>query len=87
MREEPEQVLPEQRIAAAGAAQRPVPLTTSPLGRKKLVPATPIHQLQDAGGLERRKREQQQERGHELRPDEERQAHQRQSRARAAARS
>ena len=34
-----------------------------------------VHQLQDAGGLQRREGQQQQERGHELRPDEERQPH------------
>jgi hypothetical protein len=39
--------------------------TTSPLGL--------IHQLQHTGRFERREREQKQEAGHELRPDEKRQ--------------
>ena len=68
-------MLPEQRVAAAGDRAAAWPLTTRPLGRKKLVPASAIHQLQDARGLERRERQQQQERGDELRPHEERQAH------------
>ena len=40
-----------------------------------VLPGDAVHQLQHTGGFERRKREQQQERRHELRPDEERQAH------------
>ncbi len=42
---------------------------------KKLVAAEPVHQLHDDRGFQRRKREQKQERRHELRPDEERQPH------------
>ena len=38
---------------------------------KKLVPKRAIHGLHDARGFERREGEQQQERGDELRPDEE----------------
>jgi len=38
VRQEPEQVLPEKRVASAGVV-RTWPLTTRPLGRKKLVPA------------------------------------------------
>ena len=73
MREEPEQVLPEQRIATAGNLERPVaddePARQEEAGARDLV-----HQLQHARRFERRKREQQQEARHELRPHEERQA-------------
>ena len=46
--EEPEQVLPEQRVAAAARPASAWPLTTRPVGRKKLVPASAVHELQDA---------------------------------------
>ena len=42
---------------------------------KEACPGHPIHQLHDDRGLERRKRQQQQKRGHELRPDKKRQPH------------
>ncbi len=51
---------------------------------KKLVPNDAIHELHDAGGLERREGQQEQEGGDELRPDEERQPHPRHARAREA---
>ena len=78
--EEPEQVLPEQRAAAAGGRERPVRCTTSPLGHEEAGAGDAVHELQDAGRLERREGEEQQERGDELRPDEEGQPHQRQPR-------
>ena len=60
----------------------PPPLTCAscppiarPVGRKKLVPGHPVHQLHDPRRLERRERQQQQKRGRELRPHEKRQPH------------
>ncbi len=50
---------------------------------KKLVAEHLIHQLHDARGFERREREQQQEGGDELRPNEERQPHPGHPRARS----
>ncbi len=74
MPEEPEQVLPEKRTATAADLQRRAvhdqAARHEETGRRHA-----IHQLHDDRGFERRKREQQQKRGHELRPDEERQPH------------
>ena len=51
------------------------PLTIRPVGMKKLVPKARSISLHDARRLERRKGQQQQEGGDELRPDEEGQPH------------
>ena len=83
MREEPKQVLPQQRAAAA-AHQDGCPATGKAGRQEKADASQAVHQLHDGGGLERREREQEQERGHELRPDEERQPHPGHSLARAA---
>ena len=52
-----------------------VPLTTRPAGREEAGAGEAVHQLHERGGLERREREQEQEGGDELGPDEERHAH------------
>ena len=51
------------------------PFTTRPARQEEAGCRHAIHQLHDDGGFERRKREQQQKRGDELRPNEERQPH------------
>jgi hypothetical protein len=76
-------VLPEERVASAGHV-RTWPLTTRPLGRKKLVPATTIHQLHDARGLERREGQEQEEGRDELRPHEEGESHEGEAPSRGA---
>ena len=86
MREKPEQVLPEQRVAAAGDRER-LPADDEPARQEEAGAGEAIHPLQHRRRLERRKREQQQERGDELRPDEERQPHPASVPARAAGRS
>ena len=74
MAEEPEEVLPQERTAAAADVQRRA--VNNQAGRQeKTRPGHAIHQLHDRRRFERRKREQQQKRGHELRPDEKRQPH------------
>src|SRR5580658_6480614 len=74
MGEEPEQVLPQQRVAAARHLQD-LAARVEAARQEKTGPSEAVHQLQDAGRFERREREQQQERSHELRPDEERHPH------------
>ena len=71
--EEPEQVLPQQRVAAAGDLSA-LAADDQPARQEEAGAGEAIHALQDRRGLQRRKGEQQQERGDELRPDEERQA-------------
>ena len=74
MAEEPEQVLPQQRAAAAAAVGKLA--ADGEAGRQEETRVRDVvHQLQNAGGFQRRKGEQQDEGGHELRPDEKRQAH------------
>ena len=75
MREEPEQVLPEQRVAAAGHWSSDLAADDEAARQEEARAGHAIHQLQDRRGLERRERQQQQERRDELRPDEERQPH------------
>ena len=79
MREEPEEVLPEQRIAAARDGQRRV-AHGQPRRQEEARADDAVHQLEDGRRLQRRKRQQQQQRRHHLRPHEEGQAHQRQAR-------
>ena len=74
VREEPEQVLPEERVAAAGHVHD-LAADDETARQEEAGSGEAIHQLQHAGRFERREGEQQQERGHELRPDEERQPH------------
>ena len=74
MAEEPKQMLPQQRTAAAADVRKLAAHRKA--GRQKETRVRDVvHQLHDGGGFERRKRQQQQERRHELRPDKERQAH------------
>ena len=68
MAEEPKQMLPQQRAAAA-ADVRQMSSNCQARRQKETRARQVVHQLQDARGFERRKRQQQQERGHELRPD------------------
>ena len=74
MSEKPEQVLPQKRTApAADVRHRAVNDQTSRQKEARVRHA--IHELHDNGSLKRRKGEEQQKRGHELRPDEEWQTH------------
>src|SRR2546427_3628355 len=74
MPKEPEQVLPQNWTAAAADMERRTVNDHS--GRQeKARRRCPIHQLHDDRSLKRRKREQEQECGDKLRPDEKWQAH------------
>ena len=70
MRQEPEQVLPEQRVASARVGER-LAADDQAARQEEAGAGHPIHQLHDAGGLEWRKGQQQKEGGDELRPHEE----------------
>ena len=73
MRQKPEQMLPEQRTAAAADMAN---ARRRQAGRQEETRVRDlVHQLHDAGGFERRKCEQQEEPGYELRPDKKRQPH------------
>ena len=72
MAEEPEQVLPEQHVAVAGDLD-PLPADDQAARQEEARVRQAIHPLQHRGGLQGRKGQEQQERGDELRPDEERQ--------------
>ena len=74
MRQEPEQVLPQERAAAA-ADMREVAANRQAGRQEEAGVRHLVHQLHDGGGFQRRKGQQQQEGRDELRPDEERQAH------------
>ena len=74
MTQEPEQMLPEQRAATA-ADIGDLPGNHQAGREEKAGVRNFVHQLHDAGRFQGRKREQQEERGHELRPDEKRKAH------------
>ena len=76
-------MLPQQRTPAAAAVGKLAADCEAGWQEETRV-CEIVHQLQNAGGFERRKREQQNEGGHELRPDEKRQAHPRHARAREA---
>ena len=76
MGEEPEEVLPQNRIAAAGVSED-LSADDETSRKEKARVRNAIHELQHAGRLERRKCEQQQERCDELRPHEERETHER----------
>ena len=77
--EKPEQMLPEQRIAAAGRSSQRHAADDEPAWEEEAGACEPIRQLQDCRRLQRGKREQQQQRRDQLRPDEERQPHERQA--------
>ena len=85
MAEEPEEMLPEQRRAAAAAVPRRA-ADDQAAGREEARAGQAVHQLHERRGLQRREREQEQERGDELRPDEERHAHPAHAPSREAAR-
>ena len=74
VRQEPEQVLPEQRVAAAGVGED-LAADHEAARQEEARAGHPIHQLHDARRLERRKGQEQQEGRDELRPHEERQPH------------
>ena len=74
VRQEPEQVLPQQRAAAAADVGE-VPADRQAGRQEEAGVRHLVHQLHDGRGLQRRKGQQQQEGRDELRPDEERQAH------------
>ena len=76
-------MLPEERVAAAGHVDDLA--ADDEAGREEEAGAgQAIHELHDARGLERRKRQEQQEGGHELRPHEEGEPEEREPLARAA---
>ncbi len=77
--EEPEEVLPQQRVAAARDALQRNAADNQPAREKEARAGDAIHHLEDGRGLQRREGEEQQQGGNELRPHEERQARQRQS--------
>jgi hypothetical protein len=65
MTEEPEQMLPEERVTAAGNLQRLSP-NHKAAREEEARAGEPVHELQDSGALERRERQQQEEGGHKL---------------------
>ena len=70
MGEEPEQVLPEQHVAVSGDLD-PFPADDQAAREEEARVRQAIHALQHRGGLQGRERQEEQERGDELRPDEE----------------
>ena len=74
VRQEPEQVLPEDRVAAAGVGED-LAADDEAARHEEARAGHAIHQLHDARGLERRERQQQEEGRHELRPHEEGEPH------------
>ena len=71
MSEKPEQVLPQQRIAAAGNALQRHAADDETARQEEARAGMAIHQLEDGRRLQRRECEQQQQRRHQLRPHEE----------------
>ena len=75
MREEPEQMLPQQRVAAAGRSEQRCTANHEAGWQEEAGAGDAVHQLEDCRRLKSGERQQQQQRRDQLRPDEERQLH------------